>query len=85
MVAVVAHCPAVGVNVYIIVPAAAVLMAAFQVPVIAGMLVELVGKTGGAAFWHKGPIAANVGTICAVTVMLMVAVVAHCPAVGVKV
>jgi hypothetical protein len=49
-VAVVAHCPAVGVNVYTVVPAVEVLIAAFQVPVIAGVLFELVGNVGATAF-----------------------------------
>ena len=48
--AVVAHCPAVGVNVYTEVPAVEVLIAEFQVPVIAGVLVELVGNTGATPF-----------------------------------
>ena len=49
-VVVVAHCPAAGVNVYTVVPAVEVLTAAFQVPVIAGVLVELVGNTGATPF-----------------------------------
>jgi hypothetical protein len=49
-VAVVAHCPAVGVNVYTVVPGVEVLIAAFQVPVIAGLLVELVGNVGATEF-----------------------------------
>ena len=53
------------------VPATAVLMAAFHVPAIAGMLVELVGNTGGTAFRHKGPMAVKVGTVCGVTVTII--------------
>ena len=49
-VAVVAHCPAAGVNVYTVVPGVEVLIAAFQVPVIAGLLVELVGNAGATEF-----------------------------------
>jgi hypothetical protein len=45
-----AHCPAVGVNVYTVVPGVEVLIAAFQVPVIAGLLVELVGNIGATEF-----------------------------------
>ena len=45
-VAVVAHCPAVGVNVYTVVPAVAVLTAGAQVPVMAGRLVDDNGNTG---------------------------------------
>ncbi len=49
-VAVVAHCPAAGVNVYTVVPAFEVLIAAFQLPVIVGLLVELVGSVGATEF-----------------------------------
>ena len=62
-VAVVAHTPTAGVKVYTVVPAVAVLMAAFHVPVIGGTLVEFTGNNGGTEFWHKGPMAAKVGTI----------------------
>jgi hypothetical protein len=47
-VVVLAHCPTVGVKVYTVVPAAAVLTAGAHVPVIAGKLVELRGSTGAA-------------------------------------
>ncbi len=47
--------------------------------------VELEGKTGGGAFKHNGPMPLNAGVIVGSTVMLRVVVVAHCPAVGVKV
>ena len=57
----------------------------FQVPVIAGKFVELAGKDGAALFKHNGPIAAKVGTIEVVISISIVAVVAHCPASGVKV
>jgi len=61
-VAVVAHAPAEGVKVYTVVPGVPVLIVAgFQVPEMAGTLVELVGKGGGVEFWHKGPIAAKMG------------------------
>jgi hypothetical protein len=43
-----AHCPEVGVKVYVAVPTAAVLTAGDQVPVIE--FVDVVGKTGGVAF-----------------------------------
>ena len=49
-IAVVAHWPAVGVKVYIIVPNDAVLTAGDHVPVIGGTFVELVGITGAVAF-----------------------------------
>jgi len=58
----VAHAPAEGVKVYTVVPGALVIIGAgFQVPEMAGTLVELIGKVGGVEFWHKGPIAAKVG------------------------
>ena len=67
-------------------PGTAVLITAgFQVPVIGGMFVEAEGNTGAMLFWQSGPIAANVGVICGVMVITMIAVVAHCPASGVKV
>jgi hypothetical protein len=50
-----------------------------------GTFVEVNGNSGGTEFWHKGPMAAKVGVICGLTTMPMVAVVAHTPAVGVKV
>jgi hypothetical protein len=63
MVAVVAHCPAAGVNVYTVLPRVVVLIAASQVPLIGGTFVEVNGNNGGTEFWHKGPMAVNVGTI----------------------
>ena len=49
IVVVVAHWPAVGVNVYTVVPTTAVLITAgAHVPVIAGILVELAGNAGAA-------------------------------------
>ena len=62
-VAVVAHTPAAGVKVYTVVPTVAVLIAAFHVPAIGGILVEFNGNTGATEFWHKGPMAAKVGVI----------------------
>jgi hypothetical protein len=81
-----AHWPAAGVKVYVVLPVLAVFIAAgLQVPVIAGMLVELAGRAGGVEFWHSGPIWVNVGVILVVTRIFIVAVAAHCPAFGVKV
>jgi hypothetical protein len=48
-------------------------------------LLDVVGNVGALEFWHSGPIAVNVGVICGSIVMLNVAVIAHCPADGVKV
>ena len=82
-VAVAAHSPAVGVNVYIVVPTVAVLTAGLQVPLMP--LVDVVGNTGAGRPWHTGATGLNVGIGDGVTVILNVAVVAHCPAVGVNV
>jgi hypothetical protein len=59
------------------------LTAGAQVPVIP--LVEVVGKTGAGSPEHIAAIALNVGVISGLTVRVIVVVVAHCPAVGVKV
>ena len=59
-VVVVAHCPASGVNVQV--PLAVLLTTAGDhVPVIAGVFVELVGKTGAVAPEHIALTAVNVG------------------------
>jgi len=81
-----AHCPAAGVKVYVVVPTVAVLIVAgLQVPVMAGILVELAGSKGATDPWQRGPIWVNVGVMLFVTTMFIVAVAAHCPAAGVKV
>jgi hypothetical protein len=81
-VVVVAHCPVVGVKVYV---AEAVLLtvAGDHVPVIP--FVDVVGKTGATNPLQKAGIAAKVGVVLLLTVMFNVVVVAHCPVVGVKV
>ena len=72
----VAHCPAAGVNVYVVVPGVAVfIVAGLHVPVIP--LMDVVGSTGAVLFWHNGPIAVNAGITCGLIVTLSVAVVAH--------
>jgi hypothetical protein len=43
---------------------AVITAAGFQVPVIAGELVELVGKAGDIEFWHNGPIWVKTGVTC---------------------
>jgi hypothetical protein len=80
-VAVVAHCPAVGVNVYVVVIVLS--NAGAQVPVIP--LLEVVGSGGNVAPEQIGPTAVNVGVMLELTTIVIVAVVAHCPAVGVNV
>ena len=73
LVIVVAHCPAVGVNVYVVV--AVLFNAGDQVPVIP--FVEVVGNAAKVAPVQIGFITANVGTILELTVIVNVAVVAH--------
>ena len=80
-VAVVAHCPAAGVKVYVVV--AVLFKAGAHVPVIP--LLEVVGKAVSVAPEQIGATALNVGVTFGLTVIAKVAVVAHCPAVGVKV
>ena len=80
----VAHCPAAGVKVYVVVPLTDVLMVAgLHVPVMP--LLEVVGKAGAVLFWQSGPVCVNVGVTCGLTVTLSDVVVAHCPAAGVSV
>ena len=80
-VVVVAHCPAVGVNVYVVV--AVLSKAGVQVPVIP--LLDVVGSVAKVAPAHIGATALKVGVIFGLTVIVNVAVVAHCPAAGVNV
>ena len=68
-----AHCPAVGVNVYVVV--AVLLIAGDQVPVIP--LVEVVGNAEIVAPEQYGPTAANVGVTFGVIVIVIVCVKAH--------
>jgi hypothetical protein len=83
-VAVVAHCPAAGVKVYVVVPGVVVLIVAgLHVPLMP--LFDVAGSVGAVAFWQSDPIAVNVGVICGLIVMLSVAGIAHCPADGVNV
>ena len=73
-VVVVAHWPAVGVNVYV--PVAVLLtVAGLQVPVMP--LVEVSGKVGAVAPEQIAAIAANVGVMFGLTVTVTVVVVAH--------
>ena len=81
IVVVVAHCPAVGVNVYVVV--AVLFIAGLHVPVTP--LVDVVGNAAIVAPEQYAPTALNVGTVAGVIVITMVAVFAHCPAVGVNV
>jgi hypothetical protein len=76
-----AQIPAKGVNVYVVV--AALFIAGDQVPEIP--LFEIVGKALKLAPAQIGATAVNVGVMFGFTVIVRVAGVAHCPAVGVKV
>ena len=81
IVVVVAHCPTFGVKVYVVV--AVLLSVGAQAPVIP--LFEVVGSGDKLAPEHIGATAVNVGVTFGLTVIVNVAVVAHCPALGVKV
>ncbi len=81
IVAVFAQTPIVGVNVYVVV--AVLLIAGDQVPVIA--LFEVKGKAESVAPEQIAATCVNVGVTFGFTVIVMVAVVAHNPAVGVNV
>jgi hypothetical protein len=75
-VALAAHCPAAGVNVYVTIPAADVLIVAgLQVPVM--LFVELAGSAGAVEFRQRGPICVNVGVICGFMTTIIVAEEAH--------
>ena len=80
IVVVVAHCPAVGVNVYVVV--AVLLTAGDQVPVILSF--EVVGNVKDPPE-QIGAICVKVGVTGAPTLTVIVVVVAHSPAVGVNV
>jgi hypothetical protein len=80
-VVVVAHCPPLGVKVYVVV--AVLFSAGLQVPVMP--LFEVVGKADKLAPEQISATASKVGVVGLFTVMVSVVVVAHCPAVGVKV
>ena len=81
IVVVVAHCPAVGVKVYVVV--AVLFYAGDQVPFIP--LFEFVGKALRVVPKQIGVIGLKIGVINGSTVMVIVWLEAHCPAVGVKV
>jgi hypothetical protein len=81
IVAVLAHNPAVGVNVYVVV--AKLFIAGDQVPVTA--LVEVVGNAAIVAPEQTVATCVKVGVALGVTVMVIVAVLAQSPAVGVNV
>ena len=60
-------------------------VAGYQVPVMAGLLVELFGNVGGVEFRHNGPILLKVGTTCKTTLMVILAVLAFWPVEGVNI
>jgi hypothetical protein len=81
IVAVDAHWPGSGANVYVVVVVLS--NAGDQLPVIP--LLEVVGSGVNVAPEQIGPTAVNVGVMLELTTIVSVAVVAHCPASGVKV
>ena len=80
-VAVVAHCPTVGVNVYVVV--AVLFKAGDHVPVMP--LIEVVGNGANVVPEQIEATGLKVGVTLGVTVIVKVVVVAHCPVVGVNV
>ena len=80
-VVVVAHCPASGVNVYVVV--AVLFNAGLQLPLMP--LVDVVGNAVKAPPEQIGATAAKVGVMFGLTVIVNVVVVAHWPTVGVNV
>ena len=77
----VAHCPAVGVKVYVVV--AVLLSAGVHVPVIP--LFDVVGSAASGSPEQIGAYAVKVGVMFGLTVIVNVVIVAHRPAVGVNV
>ncbi|RQO30958.1 hypothetical protein DBR32_09625 [Taibaiella sp. KBW10] len=75
-----AHCPAFGVNVYVVV--AVLLNAGVQLPVMP--FVEVVGNGFVVLPKHTGAIAPKLGTTLSTDTVIVV-FTAHCPGVGVKV
>jgi hypothetical protein len=72
------------VKVYFVVPGVAVeMVAGLQVPVM--LLTEVVGKVGAVLLRHIGATAKNNGTVKLLICILSFVMLAHCPAVGVKV
>jgi hypothetical protein len=76
-----AHCPALGVKVYVVV--AALFKAGDQVPV--KELLEVVGKAASDEPEQIGATAVKVGVTIGLTITDSVVVTAHCPTAGVKV
>ena len=84
MVAVEAHWPGFGVNVYVVVPTFAVfIVAGLHVPEIPS--VDLEGRTGATLFWQNGPIGFTMGFTTGLMLTIIVTILPHCPALGVKV
>jgi hypothetical protein len=76
-----AHCPAAGVNVYVVV--AALFKAGVHIPEYP--LFEVLGSGVIVPPMHTGATAVKVGVILGLIVIVNVVVLAHCPAIGVKV
>ncbi|MNT29072.1 hypothetical protein D3C72_1647970 [compost metagenome] len=77
----VAHCPGLGVKVYVVV--AVLFTAGLQVPLM--LLFDVVGNAASGVLIHTAGIWVNARTVGGFTTMVMVVVVAHMPAAGVNV
>jgi hypothetical protein len=78
------HCPADGVNVYVVVPTDVVFIApGLQVPDIP--FVDLVGNNGAVLFWQSELTRLNDGVTIELIVTAIVVGVPHCPELGVNV
>jgi hypothetical protein len=69
----------------LIVPTFAVLTIEFQVPIIGGVLLELVGKIGAVAFLQTEGIKLKIGVTLGIISIVKVVFVAQIPEFGVKV
>ena len=79
-----AHCPGLEVNAYVVVPTIEVLIVAgFHVPTIP--LIDVVAKAGATVFWQSDPIGLKDGVVGAFIVTVSVVPAAHCPAFGMNV
>jgi len=78
-----AHCPNVGVKVYVVVPTADVLIGADHVPEMP--LLDVLERDGAAAFWQSGETCVKTGATGLFTVMTIVEFDAQSPDVGVNV
>ena len=59
------------------------MVAGLHIPVM--LLFDVAGSAGAVEFWHNDAICVKVGVMAVLMLMSIVVVVAHCPALGVKV